>query len=87
MADSRAKRKDPDNPPLTDNELARFRPAADIDPELVARYRKTRGKQKKPTKIMTSLRLDADVLAALKAEGPGWQTRLNDRLRAEVLGD
>jgi uncharacterized protein (DUF4415 family) len=29
-----------------------------------------------------SLRLDADVLAGLRALGPGWQTRVNQALRA-----
>jgi uncharacterized protein (DUF4415 family) len=28
-----------------------------------------------------SLRLDPDVLARLRALGPGWQTRVNDALR------
>ncbi|MFG6082050.1 BrnA antitoxin family protein [Paracoccus litorisediminis] len=28
-----------------------------------------------------SLRLDADLLAAMKQDGEGWQTRLNDKLR------
>ncbi len=31
-----------------------------------------------------TLRLDADVLAAFKAGGPGYQTRINDVLRAYV---
>jgi uncharacterized protein (DUF4415 family) len=33
------------------------------------------------TKIHTGLRLDADVLAAFKAGGRGWQTRMNDALK------
>jgi uncharacterized protein (DUF4415 family) len=33
------------------------------------------------TKISTTIRLDADVLAAFKATGHGWQTRLNQVLR------
>ncbi len=31
------------------------------------------------------LRLDADVLAALRATGDGWQTRINDTLRANLV--
>ncbi|WP_081699791.1 BrnA antitoxin family protein [Candidatus Symbiobacter mobilis] len=31
-----------------------------------------------------ALRLDADVLAALRATGDGWQTRINDMLRASL---
>lgn len=33
-------------------------------------------------KVSTTIRLDADVLAAMQATGPGWQTRVNDALRA-----
>jgi uncharacterized protein (DUF4415 family) len=40
-----------------------------------------RGPQKAPLKVPTTLRLDADVLDALKASGKGWQTRVNDALR------
>lgn len=32
-------------------------------------------------KVSTTIRFDADVLAALKATGPGWQTRVNDAMR------
>lgn len=40
-----------------------------------------RGPQKSPTKVLTTLRLDANVLAHFKAQGPGWQTRINETLR------
>lgn len=33
---------------------------------------------------MLSMRIDPDVLAALRASGPGWQTRLNAALRTLV---
>lgn len=33
------------------------------------------------TKISTTIRFDADVLAAFKAQGDGWQTRMNDALK------
>ena len=33
------------------------------------------------TKVSTTIRLDPDVLAAFKADGPGWQTRINQALR------
>ena len=41
----------------------------------------TRGPQKAPTKVPTTIRFDADVLAALKASGKGWQTRVNEAVR------
>ena len=32
-------------------------------------------------KVSTTLRLDPDVIEAFKADGPGWQTRMNAALR------
>jgi len=32
-------------------------------------------------KVPTTIRFDADVLAALKASGKGWQTRVNEAMR------
>jgi uncharacterized protein (DUF4415 family) len=32
-------------------------------------------------KVSTTIRLDADVLAAFKAQGAGWQSRINAALR------
>lgn len=47
---------------------------------------KPRGRPKAATtKEPVKLRLDADVLAALRASGDGWQTRINDALRASLL--
>ena len=36
------------------------------------------------TKEKVNLRLDPDVLEALRASGRGWQTRVNDLLRADI---
>lgn len=36
------------------------------------------------TKEAVKIRLDADVLAALRASGDGWQTRINDSLRSSL---
>ena len=48
-------------------------------------FPKTRGPQKKPTKVPTSLRLSPSVLEYYKAQGKGWQTRL-DRDLIELHG-
>ena len=46
---------------------------------------KARGRPKAATtKEPVKLRFDADVLAALRASGDGWQTRINDTLRASL---
>lgn len=36
---------------------------------------------KDTTKVLTTLRLDPDVVAGLRATGSGWQTRVNDAMR------
>ena len=70
---------------FTDEELAQFRPAAEVlPPELYAMLTKPRGPQKAPLKVPTTIRFDADVLAAVKATGRGWQTRVNDAMREWV---
>jgi uncharacterized protein (DUF4415 family) len=40
------------------------------------------GSVKADTKQPVKLRIDADVLAALRNTGDGWQTRINDMLRS-----
>lgn len=79
--------RDPDTRELTDEDFARMRPATETAPHLVEAYRRTRGKQKAPTKDRISICLDADITAYFRATGKGWQTRLNDTLRRAVFGD
>ena len=70
---------DPDDAPeLTES----FFKSADLydGTKLKARGRPKSAMTKEPVK----LRLDADVLAALRASGEGWQTRINDTLRASL---
>ena len=38
------------------------------------------------TKKALKLRIDPDVIAAFRAKGPGWQTRMNAVLRKAVIG-
>lgn len=79
--------QDPDNPAWTADDFAHARPAAEVVPEIVAAYRRTRGKQKKPAKVLVSLRLERAVVERLRASGPGWQSRANAMLRRAVLGE
>jgi uncharacterized protein (DUF4415 family) len=83
-------------PALTDTqkvELAALaaRPDSEIDygdiPPLTEAFwdNAVRGRFYKPTKTSTTLRLDTDVLAWLKAEGKGYQSRINAILRREML--
>lgn len=36
------------------------------------------------TRELVSLKIDSDVLAHFQADGPGWQERINDTLRAAM---
>jgi len=40
-----------------------------------------RGRPIGTTKVSTTVRFDADVIDAFRADGPGWQTRMNLALR------
>jgi uncharacterized protein (DUF4415 family) len=55
-------------------------PEADI--QHIARGIVRRGLQPLPSKASISLRLDQDVLEWFKAQGAGYQTRINSVLRA-----
>ena len=70
-----------ESPPLTRAQLAKMRPAAEVMPDLVEAYHRSRRRPKtEQPKMLVSLRLDADIVRAFKEEGPGWQTRINDVL-------
>ena len=66
------KRVDSDNPPWSEEMLG--------PPVLKG----GRGRQKSPTKVLTTVRLDADVIAFFKSQGRGYQTRINAELRKVV---
>lgn len=55
-------------------------------PDRIAARRRGRpaGSVAAVTKEPVKLRLDPDVVAALRATGDGWQTRINDMLRASL---
>src|SRR5688500_8541827 len=71
-----------DNPDLTDDELARMRPGTEgMPPAMAAAFLSRGGRPKSEAKrVPISLRVDPEVLAAFKATGAGWQTRMNDAL-------
>lgn len=66
---------------LTDAEVGRLRPAAEIFAERGVAMPKPIGRPKaQRTKVPVTMRLDPDVLAYFKATGPGWQTRMGEVL-------
>lgn len=72
-----------DNPEWTDDDFALARPADEVLPAaaVAALVRNRGGRPAGSTKEQVSLRLDKDMLARWRAEGPGWQSRMNDVLR------
>ncbi len=71
-------------PPLPLSLMRKMRPASEVAPEIVAAYKRGRGRPAGRSKTVVSLSLDTEVLTALKASGKGWQTRVNDLLKAAV---
>lgn len=69
---------DPDARPLTDEEWEKVRPTVRIGRPAAGRPKAS------VTKSPVKLRLDPDVLEALRSTGDGWQTRINDMLRASL---
>ena len=68
---------DDESPEITETEAVRTRFAHEAHPEW---YRTV------PVKQQISIKIDKDILEALKAEGKGYQTRINKILRDVVLG-
>ena len=83
-------------PPLTNAQKAELaalseRPDSEIDtgdiPELPEQFWRSakRGLFYRPTKTSTTVRIDSDVLAWLRGQGKGYQSRINAILRREML--
>ena len=74
-----------DNPEWTKADFAKARAAGQILPtELYQALTRRRGPAKRPTKTPVSVRLSARVLDHYRAQGVGWQTRLNADLEALI---
>ena len=90
---------DLNNPPvLSDEQKVRLealakRPDSEIDcsdiPELDENFWKNAVQNPfyKPTKQVTTVRIDSDVMQWLKAQGKGYQTRMNKILREAMLNE
>ena len=83
-------------PPLTEERKAKLRalaelPDSEIDYSDIPPLDETfwqnavRNPFYKPTKTSTTMRVDSDVLAWLKSQGKGYQTRMNAILREAML--
>ncbi|MCP3370366.1 BrnA antitoxin family protein [Bradyrhizobium cajani] len=65
-----------DNPEWTKDDFARAKSFDEVFPAM----RKGRGPNRAPTKRQVTLRLSPDVVDYFKAEGPGWQSRIDEAL-------
>lgn len=83
-------------PPLTDAQKAEFKalsemPDSEIDcsdiPPLDESFWKNavRNPFYRPTKTSTTIRVDSDVIAWLKSQGAGYQTKINAILREAMI--
>ncbi len=80
---------DDENPEWTEEDFKKARPAAEVLREMLPAKAAEEMLKPKPGRPAgsgrkapaTAVRFDADILAAFKATGKGWQTRINDALR------
>jgi uncharacterized protein (DUF4415 family) len=88
--DDPAERPDKDNPEWTAAEIKNARPALDVVDEVFGKHASAelrRGRDRPPKedrKVNQTIRIDPDVLAAYRQQGPGWQTRINEVLRKHM---
>ncbi|GFO56248.1 antitoxin [Geomonas sp. Red276] len=79
---------DEENPEWTKDDFNKARPAGDVLREVFGQEAATEMLIKRPGRVKGSgskesqtVRFDRDILAAFKATGKGWQTRMNNALR------
>jgi uncharacterized protein (DUF4415 family) len=75
-----------ENPEWTGADFARARPAGEVHPPHVvsALVKSKGGRPRGSNKEQVALRLDRDVLEKLRADGPGWQSQVNEITRKAV---
>lgn len=82
---SRNSQIDDDNPEWTEDDFRRAKPAHEVlSPKVLATFPRTRGQQLAPKKVPVSIRLSPEVVERFKAQGPGWQTRIDEILKKAV---
>ncbi|XKF15192.1 BrnA antitoxin family protein [Halomonas sp. BLK-85] len=69
---------------LTDADVKHMRPISEVLPVSLQRAIGQRGRQQAPTKVKTSIRLSPEVIEHFKAEGEGWQRRIDQALKTYI---
>ena len=81
---TRLTNKDGEVRELTDADVKQMRPMVDVLPVTLQRTIGKRGRQQAPTKVKTSIRLSPEVIEHFKAEGEGWQRRIDQALKTYI---
>ena len=71
-----------DNPEWTEKDVKIAKRLDDV-PDLA---RRVRGPQKAPKKVKVTIRLSPEVVEHFKAQGKGWQSRLDETLKKALGG-
>lgn len=66
---------------LTAEDMAKFKPTAEVLPPSLRKKLGVRGPQKTPTKERITIRLSREVVGRFRESGEGWQTRMDAALR------
>jgi uncharacterized protein (DUF4415 family) len=77
---------DDENPEWTSSDFTRALRGSDIPAHIRQAFPKTRGRPRGSSKQLISLRIDTEIVERLRATGPGWQTRVNEILKAATHG-
>jgi len=74
-----------ENPELDAESFAKSMTFSEL-PERLQRVlsNRKRGQQNAPKKVPVSIRLSPDVVEAFRSSGAGWQTRVDEILRAHI---
>ncbi len=78
---------DDENPEWTAEDFAKAKRGDDIPAHIREAFAGAKAKRGRPAgsirseKQLVSVRLDRDALERLKAQGPGWQSRINEAVR------
>ena len=69
---------------LMTEDVSKMRALSEALPQSLQRAIGQRGAQRSPTKVKTSMRISSEVIHHFKAQGPGWQTRIDDALKQYI---
>lgn len=87
MSNKSLTNKDGEVRELTSDDFEKFKPISEAKPALLAKIKKgigERGPQKLPTKIPISIRVSPEVADYFRAQGKGWQGRIDHVLKEYV---